>query len=511
VAKLKSKERLGMNTKSIITIDFGDPDLELAHPNDLSSLIEDYSSVLFKIPIPHCRTMLDVAYSYLNASYVLETLANNFCTKKLTTSPANLDNFNYEVQVEEYCLGKLSPLIIEFLCILKSNEYIDEDEQFNFSEKVQEFEANLDIIVLNFPDIIDLYYANMINGGLDEAGTSLEDKSPAHRYGYWHAAKYLKSNINVLYSQNCWVASNDIEIKELFDDETTKDSFSIIPANLVVINSQAMVVSENGVLQIPMGEVIQGFACIHDIFPDKGGHYPHQLDRFNDSFFSNSSNNPRFNSIEPTSFWQDSAAFELYVSEFGEFVIFKTTEASLVLFNINKPAYTKSQAFINAMLTIGASFKDEVLLAPSIELDWNQMDDEKFEQLCYDIIYHNSKFDRSTIKKMGSSRSRDGGRDIVVYTKENHNQNPQKFIFQCKFSKSHKSLNTSNVGSISDVIDQYGAKGYGVMCNHVIDSALYDRLEGIGKNRDIEIETWSGYEIERFIARRPNIKNYHFS
>jgi hypothetical protein len=502
---------MSMNTESIVTIDFGDESLKYTHPNELALLIEGYSSVLFKIPIPSSRTMLDVSYSYLYASYVLEKLAANFTTKNFTTSSSRHDYFNYDIQVYQYCFDELSPLIVEFLCVLKSNEYIEDDEDFHFIEKVNEFEAGLNSVTLNFPDIIDLYYANMVNGGLDESGNSQEDKYPAHRYGYWHAAKYLSSSTDVLYSENCWIASNDIDIATLFHDENTKDSFSIIPANLLVINSQAMVISENGVLQILMGEVIQGVACIHDTFPDRDGYYPHQLDRFNGAFFSNNTQYSEFNSIDPTNFWLDGTVFELYVSEFGEFVIFKTIEASLVLFNISKPAYSKSQTFINSMLAISASFEDEVLLAHSIELDWHQMDDEKFELLCYDIIYHNSKFDRETIKKMGNSRSRDGGRDIVVHTKEIHNNKAKKFIFQCKFSKTYKSLNTSNIGSVSDVIDQYGAEGYGVMCNYVIDSTLYDRLEGIGKNREIKIETWSGYEIERFIARRPNIKQIHFS
>ena len=69
-----------------------------------------------------------------------------------------------------------------------------------------------------------------------------------------------------------------------------------------------------------------------------------------------------------------------------------------------------------------------------------------------------------------------------------------------------KSINTSNVGSVSDVIDQYRADGYGLMCNCYIDSTLFYRLDGISDRRGINIETWSGFEIERFLSRRPLLK-----
>ena len=331
--------------------------------------------------------------------------------------------------------------------------------------------------------------------------------NPERKYGYWIGASYLTKADKVYYSQNCWISSNSIDVTELFKEDSSNQELSIIPANLLIIKSQGMVVSENGVIQISMGEVIQGIACIHDVYPNRNNYSYHHLDSFDGSFFSRTSH---FNSTEPSSFWQDSAEFELYVSEFGEFVVFITADASLILFNVHKPAHSKSQSFIDAMLAIGASFGDAVLSPPQISLNWDLLDDECFEQLCYDIIYQNSKYDNTTIRKMGSSRSRDGGRDIVVYTKALHINKPRKYIFQCKLIKSSRSLNTSNIGSISDVIDQYGAEGYGVMCNSVIDSSLFDRLDGISENRGIDVETWSSLEVERFIARRPHLKSRHF-
>lgn len=502
-----------MESRLTTVIDFGDEELTTTHPDEFFSLIGDSTEVLFKISIPYCYTMTDVAYSYLAASYVLETLANSFDASGYSTSQPTVGNanFTYNISVKNFHPEELHPLIIEFLCILNDNEYVDEDEKFSYYENRNEFECNLYDIKLNFPEIIDLYFANQVNGADNETEVEYFSKfavsNPERKYGYWVGAAYLNKKYKVLYSQSCWIASNSIDVAELFNEDSSSQDVSIIPANLLVINSQGMVVSENGVIQISMGEVIQGIACIHDFFPNKENYSYHHLDSFDGYFFSKTNH---FNTSESSSYWQDDSEFELYVSEFGEFVIFKTDEASLVLFNINKPTHSKSQSFINAMLTIGASFEDEIYSDTEVKLNWDLLDDEIFEQLCYDIIYQNSKYDNTTIRKMGSSRSRDGGRDIVVYTKELHNNKPKKFIFQCKLIKSSRSLNTSNIGSISDVIDQYGAKGYGVMCNSVIDAGLFDRLDGISENRDIEIETWSSLEIERFIARRPHLKSRYF-
>jgi hypothetical protein len=111
---------------------------------------------------------------------------------------------------------------------------------------------------------------------------------------------------------------------------------------------------------------------------------------------------------------------------------------------------------------------------------------------------------------MGKSRSRDGGRDIVVYTKPELGKKSRKYIFQCKLYTSTASVNTTNVPSISDVIDQYGAEGYGIMCSCYIDATLFDRLDGIALHRSLQTETWSKFEIERYVARRPYLKNRFF-
>jgi hypothetical protein len=141
--------------------------------------------------------------------------------------------------------------------------------------------------------------------------------------------------------------------------------------------------------------------------------------------------------------------------------------------------------------------------------NWDILTDETFEELCYDIIYNDIRFDNRTIQKMGKSKSLDGGRDIVVHTKP---QFCKKYIIQCKLLKKSASLTKSMMNNSSNVIMQYEADGYIVMTNAMIDSGLYDMLEDFKKSKmNIDTSTYSKFELERYLARNVGIKQRYFS
>lgn len=111
---------------------------------------------------------------------------------------------------------------------------------------------------------------------------------------------------------------------------------------------------------------------------------------------------------------------------------------------------------------------------------------------------------------MGKSRSRDGGRDIVVYTKERIGYKPEKFIFQCKLIKGNNSLTATKVPDISDIIEQYEADGYGIFTSGVIDSTLFDKIDKIAGRRQLKTLLSSKYELERDLSMLPQLKNRYF-
>jgi len=197
---------------------------------------------------------------------------------------------------------------------------------------------------------------------------------------------------------------------------------------------------------------------------------------------------------------------EFYLSESGEFLVLCDNLADYLFFNMKKmPRETieKSLNFIGGAV--------ELLKPSDIEIDWKGISDEKFEELCYAIISQSEKYDIEKIQRMGKARSRDGGRDLIVESRKFLSYSPTKtHIIQCKLITTGISLTGKKVTDIVDTIERYGATGYCIMTNVVIDSTLYDKLNDIGKRRNIEIDSWSKDEIEWFLLRRPDIRKKYF-
>ncbi|MFO5527649.1 MAG: pentapeptide repeat-containing protein [Cuspidothrix sp.] len=145
-----------------------------------------------------------------------------------------------------------------------------------------------------------------------------------------------------------------------------------------------------------------------------------------------------------------------------------------------------------------------------ISCSWNQINDEQFEELCYDILIkqHNLKF--TNIDKIGNSRSRDGGRDIVFYKGVDINKKPIKWIAQCKLKSDKRSLGSSQVTDILDMLLAKEAKGFCIMTSSIIDATLHDKLDDLRDKIGIQVEKWSYLEIERFLAEHPEIKARYF-
>jgi hypothetical protein len=115
---------------------------------------------------------------------------------------------------------------------------------------------------------------------------------------------------------------------------------------------------------------------------------------------------------------------------------------------------------------------------------------------------------------MGKSKSRDGGRDIVVYTKPQYGSSAKKFIIQCKLLHKSSSLTKSMMNNVSNVIMEYEADGYMVMTNVKIDSGLYDMLDSFNRNPKMDTDTkinYSKLELERYLFGHNEIKLRYFN
>ncbi|WP_395836861.1 restriction endonuclease [Cystobacter fuscus] len=148
-------------------------------------------------------------------------------------------------------------------------------------------------------------------------------------------------------------------------------------------------------------------------------------------------------------------------------------------------------------------------LPPSSLCNWDSINEEDFEELCYDVLRRTGIFDERTIRKHGKTRSRDGGRDIEIWSRSRIGKPGVKWIFQCKYLSTSRSLGAGRI-DMSDVVEQYGAGGFGVMTNSVIDSTLYDRMDAIAARRGLELMSWSKLELERFITPRRDLLRRYF-
>jgi hypothetical protein len=200
---------------------------------------------------------------------------------------------------------------------------------------------------------------------------------------------------------------------------------------------------------------------------------------------------------------------EILLSIESDALIVQDRIAQYVLFVdiLNELKQEAVEKYLELIPKLSESLRTRIGRTTDIVCPWDQLDDNQFEELCYDVV--NYPHQPSKILKMGKSRSRDGGRDIVFHTTGRAGQPPVKWIVQCKLIRDGSSLAGSKI-QVSDTVDQYGCGGFCVMTSGVIDSTLYDKLDGIARNKGIQIDWWSRLELERFLARHTELRDRYF-
>ena len=96
------------------------------------------------------------------------------------------------------------------------------------------------------------------------------------------------------------------------------------------------------------------------------------------------------------------------------------------------------------------------------EADWSKYSPQDFERICRELLCRSGKFDPDTVRSFGKVNSRDGGRDIEIRTRARPGVSPAKWIFQCKRYLNGRSITKSDI-NVSDMIDEYGIEGFGIM------------------------------------------------
>lgn len=489
------------------------------------------------------RWNIDIANDYLAALYVGETLAL-FC-RSLSV------HFKGRVGVSFIFHTKMVFRMDAFVAALvdlskgfkpdKSESSDDCGEDFEYEEfrgALMDFVETLDGRHLYFPELGDKYMANYVIG-IEQIsdGEEMERmyfRYPERRYGFWRSFASSHLGYNLYVSSWAWIIPHNLDSTEIHRSITEPlvkfGGFAVgIPTLyeaqwIAVGNTPPIVINDHTMSCFPANGVKEAQECAvliwqgalrsrRDFQNQEAATLIYQLAQSGYALTRNDLSvrlsedgyimvvtdlmahyvffQETYYTYKPKAGVDDADGFLEYVSKENR-TLWRIPERE------QKPFWKSLDKFSEVLGNLeGNSVK--------ISLDWRKLDDETFEQLCYDIISQIEHFDPETIRKMGKSRSRDGGRDLEVYTRARLNSSPKKWIVQCKLLDPKKSLPASKL-VFAEMLIQQGAKGFCVMTNVLIDSTLHDRLEGTARNLGIEFDEWDGLRIERILAK-PRFRN----
>ncbi len=437
--------------------------------------------------IGSCQSSIDVMQDHLEMAFICERLS---LFSKITKYERNYNTYPPEILATLItCRDKAFLLSEEIkkVSILKTMDTEpDRDQLDDLMSDVLNFENSIEEHSFIFMEEIEDYYANYINQGIYEIGSefvteneeeylsSCFEKHPEWGYGFW---KNHLSNISpeaVYFSTFCWIIKNDIDADLLLSKYSGIESISFDDATLI-----------NGL-------IINEFTAINYNSLHNFGVATSFIDHLNVG---------------------KDKAFSIWISQNFDIVKISYSGYYIIYFNFELLGEDALKRAYNETSLLHEKLSALLGLSKDISCDWNMLTDESFEELCYDIIYNDIKFDSQKIQKMGKTKSRDGGRDIVVYTKPMFGIPAKKYIIQCKLLKKSSSLTKSMMNNASNVIMEYGADGYIIMTNATIDSALHDMLDGFKNNSQMHVNTETRYsknELERYLARNYHIKKRYW-
>lgn len=516
--------------------------------------------LVLQVPCPNLVSPhwhIDIADDYLAALLVGETLAqycNNIevdfeSTDDVSFALTSQDIIDSEKFVDKLVwlgkgFGELSADVIATV----DGEFEDgyDDDYAEFQGAMADLSDEIDTRCLHFPELGDKYMANMVIGieeisGDDEEFETMYLQYPERRHGYWRSCISSYLGYDLYGSIWAWILPHDLDSPKIEQDVATalvryggfdEGTPILEAAQLITIgNLPPIVLNRSAMACYPLEGVREAQDCVAAIwnsrFQEQHSFVNGEAAQAVHNLLSGNTNSTR-NKI---SVRLSEDGYILIVQDLlAQYVFFKQTYNSYrprtetdnyekdLLGNVTGESRTLWEVPTRSQTPFWEAVDkfSEVLgqlegNPVEVKLDWNEFNDEKFEQLCYDILRMSERFDPNTARKMGKSKSRDGGRDIEIFTRQRIGVPALKWVVQCKFSKGSSSLSGSKV-VVSDVIDEHNAGGFCVMTNTLIDSTLHDKLESIARNRNVEVDEWDVLRIERTLARPRyrNVKKRYF-
>lgn len=437
----------------------------------------------------YCHHHIDVALGELERAFIGEILSNYAFSIEYVEKAYSF-NIKYSDNNFSKVLYWLSGL---FFCDEDeySDEYLNVIEDFSLTyvrEEFYQFEGDIfeEKISPKFPSMVDNYFANMVadeNTWYDSK--KILDEHPEWAFHTWRSACSSKLGFDLYVSPVYWLLEKSSSISKALTTASFLNEKDYEFQKVKSVYSdlfQIFIFTENEVICLSQETHFKAVRCAEKLFPvDDEPQFNTQYDWYSQGYFSLTNNNSVLK-------WSGSTY---------QYIIFGD-RFTVLNHNSLRHMTKQTQAIINMLL----DYSNESLL---YKCEWNKLDDELFEQLCYHLVVRDGRFSADHTKKMGHSRSRDGGRDIITETvRRAGDRGPSVWIMQCKFSLQKKSLGRNDV-SPSELIDEYSPSGIIVATNTLVDSGTYDKYERISKNRGIAIDVWDGLRIERELNKNPDV------
>lgn len=455
------------------------------------------------VPLPSVGSSsshLDLADDFRDASLIAERLGA--CATRRSMSWPKMEHLNViRLELNDYDPDAMA-LELAWMAILVSYPDHETDGLRDAFEQVSEarydYEDSLEKRELLFPEIADHYVGNLVMSYGEwedpEALTEHLQRHPERRYGFFITRSIRAGGRAVLSSDGELILPADALLAEVLASVGYSGE-ALLPARMVITEQEASFVGGHVVVGVPSELVTQAIAC-------------------GDEYFRRTQSEP--DSYDLVAFRGRVAGADdgpsALVGDMSGFAALRCSGFTVIFFSAHQRPTPGRAAQAEVLQSLATSLHDGGSAKPAPDLPWELLDDELFEQLCWDYLYTSPHFDRDRLEKIGKSRSRDGGRDIVAWTNRAppFYRAPVKWIFQCKHIRTDDSLTPKHIKSIGDVIEQYDAGGYGVMTCGYIDATLHDRVDSICGKRGVEVRKFDRFLLQAFVAARPHLVDKYF-
>lgn len=483
-----------------------------------------FPKVIVKFPLSSfgvTNSLLDISADLLDASWILEQLA-----RKAVRITTRVGSGYYQPLVTATLYEPHSDLgstLTDCALIVGEGENLADpivDGRIEeLRSKIADFEDEIHAMNFRVPEMADWYFVNLV-ASYGESYYETPDfvvdqvrRFPERRIGFHRSAYSTRLGGSCYASHDAWVVPVGIGLDKFFKETGQKYRLkTFIEGQMVALNGRTVIRAGQLFVTFPARRYFASRVCA-------GFALTNTEDSWSDGPFgwgmSTGFRDPAAADFGAAQLSHDKfrpAGTERYlVDATGTMIVVDDGMFQHVFSEVAPLNQLQMKNLLTAAGQLAESLSVATGISGSATFDWRTLSDDKFEELCYDIIYAHPKFDSDTIRKFGKVRSRDGGRDIEVQEVPNRfGAQPRRWIFQCKLITDGSSLGKSKVLDIGDMLVQYGANGFGVMTNTVIDSTLYDKLRPVCRDRQVSELHFSRLEIERTLVANPALKKKYF-